>query len=151
MQTHGYAERLFKVNHSLDERRKCAKRMLTKYPDHVPIVMGPHSSDDQPCKRSKILVKRENTMAQLMHQVRAQLCLTVDQQSEELMQDSTVSASGGRSWWSAESNPLDRIALFLFVRDRVLPMSMRVEQVYEQFKDEDGILYVHYSHENTFG
>lgn len=123
--TYGYAEHVFKANHTRGDRAACAERMLAKYPLYVPVIVGPHSSEQPPCAKSKMLVRRDHTMAQLMHQVRAHI------------------SSRGTA---------DASALFMFVHDRTVPMSMRVEEVFERFRDkEDGLLYVHYSTENTFG
>lgn len=153
---HGNAERVFKTHHSAAERRAVAERMLAKYPTHVPVVLGPHGSSDPPCKRCKILVRRSDTLAQLMHQVRRQLCMTREQNAEAFMMENSITGQPRSllGMMGLERNPaeaLEHTALFLFVKDRVLPMSKRIEEVYEQFKDEDLILYVHYSKENTFG
>ena len=42
-------------------------------------------------------------------------------------------------------------AIFLFVNNCLPPNSYTVGQVWDQHKKEDGILYIQYSLENTFG
>ena len=153
---HGNAERVFKLNHTLEERTACAERMLAKHPSHVPVVIGPHGSSDPPCQRCKILVRRTDTLAQLMHQVRRQLCMTSEQNADAFMMGHSFTAKsrsllGMMGLQHDPVNVLEHMALFLFVKDRVLPMSKYVGEVYEQYKDHDNILYVHYSRENTFG
>ena len=42
-------------------------------------------------------------------------------------------------------------ALFIFINNRLIPITTVVSSVYETNKDEDGFLYVCCSEENTFG
>jgi len=43
-------------------------------------------------------------------------------------------------------------AIFIFVGNNIMPQPAAVmNNLYDQFKDEDGFLYVLYSGENTFG
>ena len=42
-------------------------------------------------------------------------------------------------------------AIFIFVNDVLPPTAMLMSQVYDEYKDEDGFLYISYSGENTFG
>ncbi len=42
-------------------------------------------------------------------------------------------------------------ALFLFINNRLLPVTTAVSTIYESNKDDDGFLYVCCSEENTFG
>jgi GABA(A) receptor-associated protein len=42
-------------------------------------------------------------------------------------------------------------ALFIFINNRLIPVTTVVSTVYETNKDEDGFLYVCCSEENTFG
>lgn len=43
-------------------------------------------------------------------------------------------------------------ALFLFVDDGILPpVAQLMSSIYDEYKDEDGFLYMTYSGENTFG
>jgi GABA(A) receptor-associated protein len=42
-------------------------------------------------------------------------------------------------------------ALFVFIHNRLIPVTTVVSTIYESNKDEDGFLYVCCSEENTFG
>lgn len=43
-------------------------------------------------------------------------------------------------------------ALYLFINNRIQPSTtMMMSAVYDEYKDEDGFLYITYSGENTFG
>lgn len=43
------------------------------------------------------------------------------------------------------------VAIYVFVRDTLPPTAATMAQVYDEFKDDDGFLYVTYSGEKTFG
>jgi GABA(A) receptor-associated protein len=42
-------------------------------------------------------------------------------------------------------------ALFIFINNRLVPVTSTISTIYESNKDEDGFLYVCCSEENTFG
>ncbi len=42
-------------------------------------------------------------------------------------------------------------AIFLFCCNHLPPASMLLSQVYKQYADEDGFLYIQYASESTFG
>jgi GABA(A) receptor-associated protein len=42
-------------------------------------------------------------------------------------------------------------ALFIFINNRLIPVTSNISSIYEINKDEDGFLYVCCSEENTFG
>jgi GABA(A) receptor-associated protein len=42
-------------------------------------------------------------------------------------------------------------AIYLFVNERILPVSKILGEIYEKYKDEDGFLYIKYDSEATFG
>ena len=42
-------------------------------------------------------------------------------------------------------------AIFLFIGPVIPPSNATVNEVYQQYKDKDGFLYIQYSEENVFG
>jgi GABA(A) receptor-associated protein len=42
-------------------------------------------------------------------------------------------------------------ALFMFVNNKIFPITSPVGNIYDENKDADGFLYVTYCQENTFG
>jgi len=115
-------EYLFKDQHPLKERKDKASRILSRYPDRVPIICEKDpKSKLQNMDKSKILVPRDLTVAQFIHVIRQRIKLTPEE------------------------------TIFLFVQDKLVPTGVAISQVYETNKDEDGFLYVSYSSENYFG
>mmetsp|Transcript_35038 Transcript_35038/g.56253 ORF Transcript_35038/g.56253 Transcript_35038/m.56253 type:complete len:118 (-) Transcript_35038:565-918(-) len=112
----------FKKEHSLQERKQKATRVLLKYSDRVPVICerDPKSSIDE-MERSKILVPRELTVAQFVKVIRKRIKLTAEQ------------------------------SIFLFINDTLVVNGKMMADVYQEHKDDDGFLYISYSAENSFG
>jgi len=113
---------VFQQQSTLKERKDKAARILTKYPDRVPVIC----EKDPKAKlvemdKSKILVPRDLTVAQFIHVIRQRIKLEPSQ------------------------------TIFLFVNNKLIPTGVAISQVYETHKDVDGFLYVSYSSENYFG
>lgn len=75
----------------------------------------------KPIEKSKFVIPNGFTMGQLLTAIRMKMSL----------------------------NPA--CALFIFINNRLIPVTTVVSTVYETNKDEDGFLYVCCSEENTFG
>lgn len=75
----------------------------------------------KPIEKSKFVIPNGFTMGQLLTAIRMKMSL----------------------------NPAS--ALFIFINNRLVPVTAIVSTVYETNKDEDGFLYVCCSEENTFG
>lgn len=101
------------------------ERLLSKYPDKVPIILerGDDKNTIPDVPNKKFLVPRDITVGQFIHTIRRRIQL-----------DSTK-------------------AIYLFFGKNQLPCaSQLMGQVYEQFKNQsDGILYGVYTSECTFG
>jgi len=115
-------EFIFQQQHSLQQRKDKATRVLSKYSDRVPVICerDPKSCIQQ-MDRSKILVPKELTVAQFVKVIRKRIKLTSEQ------------------------------SIFLFINDTLVVNGKMMADVYEEHKDEDGFLYVSYSAENSFG
>ena len=113
----------FKMEHAFDKRKKESSRIINKYPDVVPTIIERSDKADVPkTKKTKLLPKKTITVGQLIHKIR-----------EEVKID-------------------HRQAIFLFVNNCDIPStSSTLGEVYEQYKDKDGFLYITYATENTFG
>lgn len=113
----------FNQEFSFTDRKNESERIMLKYPDKIPIICEKHSS----CKsikhieKKKYLVASDYTCGQFMYIIRAQLKLPAEQ------------------------------AIFIFIGDSIPATSQTVSQIYYQYKDDDGFLYVKYANENTFG
>ena len=113
------------VQHTNDhlERLKKSQVILEKYPDRVPLIIQPSKNDrDQyPIDKSKYITPRDLTMLQLQQIIRKRVRFPAEK------------------------------ALFMFVNNKMFPITSMVGNIYDDNKDPDGFLYVTYCQENTFG
>lgn len=112
----------FKSDTSFDARKAESSRIITKYPDRVPIIVEKSQKSDVPdIDKHKYLVPTDLTVGQFIFVIRKRIKLTSEK------------------------------AIYIFVNDILPPTSSLISQLYQNNKDEDGFLYVVYSGENYFG
>eukprot|EP00727_Mastigamoeba_balamuthi_P004909 m51a1_g14416 putative autophagy protein 8 (125) ;mRNA; r:456746-457833 len=112
----------FKAEHPLEKRKEVAERILTKYNDHIPVIVEKAANSDAPdIDKKKYLVPRDITVGKFVYEIRRHMKLKPEK------------------------------AIFLFVNDVLPPTGALMSQIYERHKDEDGFLYVTYNGESTFG
>lgn len=114
---------IFKSKLSLEERKEQSKEIMRRYPDRVPVyVSKSQNSKYDDISKHKFIVPKDITFSQFMHVIRKHIpSLTPEQ------------------------------AIFVFVH-KVLPRSSElISSIYEKHKDEDGFLYIEFSHESVFG
>lgn len=115
----------FKSEVSFDKRLEESTRVITKYPDRIPIVCekadNKKNSEIPTIDKKKYLVPNNLTMGQFLYVVRNRMKLPPEK------------------------------AIFLFVGGTIPPTSAIISQIYNTKKDKDGFLYIEYSGENTFG
>jgi len=114
---------LFKAQHPLDRRKEVADKILSKYPDRVPVIVEKALNSDAPevDKKNRYLVPCDISVGKLAYEIRKHMKLAPEQ------------------------------AIFLFVNGTLPPTSAVIGDIYNRNKDEDGFLYVAYSGESTFG
>ncbi len=107
----------------LQTRKSEAERMLNRYKDRVPVIVEKHSkSRDAPdINKNKYLVPHDITFGQFLYIIRRRIKLGEEQ------------------------------GLYAFVNNKMPPTSDLMISVYKNNISEDGMLYVNYSIENTFG
>jgi len=108
---------------SLEERRNEVKKMLTKYPDKVPIILEKYKNSNIPdMDKEKYLVPSDMLFSQIMYTFRKRIKLEPTQ------------------------------AMFVFINNELPSSNLMMSQVYEKYKNkDDGMLYGVYGSENTFG
>lgn len=116
----------FKQAHSFVNRCNESERVLNKYPTRVPIICEKsyfYNNHNQlpDINKHKYLVPSELTIGQFIGVIRKRMKLSADE------------------------------AIFLFVSNSIPPSSFLIGQIYKQYKDPDGFLYVQYAKENVFG
>jgi GABA(A) receptor-associated protein len=112
------------VQHTNDhlERLKKSQVILEKYPDRVPLIVQPSKNDRDkyPIDKSKYITPRDLTMLQLQQIIRKRVRFPAEK------------------------------ALFMFVNNKMFPITSMVGNIYDDNKDPDGFLYVTYFQENKF-
>ena len=105
------------------ERLKKSQTILEKYPDRVPLIIQPSKTDrdSYPIDKSKYITPRDLTLMQLQQIIRKRVRFPAEK------------------------------ALFMFINNKIYPITSLVGAVYDTNKDADGFLYVTYCQESTFG
>lgn len=105
------------------ERVKKSQFILEKYPDRVPLIIQPSKNDRDtyPIDKSKYITPRDLTLLQLQQIIRRRIRFPAEK------------------------------ALFMFINNKMYPITSMIGQVYDSNKDSDGFLYITYCQENTFG
>ena len=105
------------------ERVKKSQVILEKYPDRVPLIIQPSKNDKDlyPIDKSKYITPRDLTLMQLQQIIRKRVRFPPEK------------------------------ALFMFINNKIFPITSMVGNIYDDNKDSDGFLYITYCQENTFG
>ncbi|XP_041991379.1 autophagy-related protein 8C-like [Salvia splendens] len=112
----------FKLEHPLEKRQAESARIREKYPDRIPVIVEKAERSDVPdIDKKKYLVPADLTVGQFVYVVRKRIKLSAER------------------------------AIFIFVKDVLPPTASLLSAIYDEYKDEDGFLYMTYSGENTFG
>ena len=110
---------------SLEERKQESERMVSKYYDRVPIIVEKSQSKSNTLPdidKHKYLVPKDLSIGQFVHVIRKRIKLDPAQ------------------------------ALFIFVNKNIVPPATAfVSTIYDDYKSEDGFLYITYTTESTFG
>lgn len=117
-------KRRYKDQHTFEQRKQEAERVLNKYPDRIPVICerAPFAKVDCPfIDKTKYLVPRELSVGQFMYVIRKRLKL--------------------------ESHK----SLFLYAGTMIPANIMRMDALHSLQQENDNFLYLCYSLENTFG
>lgn len=114
----------FKSKNSLIDRIYESQRILTKYPDKIPIICEKNINASIHCPtidKNKYLLSKDLTIGQFIYVIRKRLNISSEK------------------------------ALFLFIGNTIPSSTNSILSVYNLYKEADNFLYVSYSFENTFG
>jgi len=105
------------------ERVKKSQLILEKYPDRVPLIIQPSKTDRDayPIDKSKYITPRDLTLLQLQQIIRKRIHFPPEK------------------------------AMFMFINNKIYPITSIIGPVYDTNKDSDGFLYITYCQESTFG
>lgn len=115
----------YKIQHSLNVRKAESRRIVEKYPDRIPVICERETKTNDKIpqiSKNKYLVPHDLTVGQFMAVIRNRLVLDPG------------------------------VALYFITEDGSIPsQSKTFVDLYEEYKNIDGFLYIKYSGENTFG
>jgi GABA(A) receptor-associated protein len=99
-------------------------KLLSKYPEHIPVIIRRNPRDKilQDIDKQKYLIPKNLQIKEIQTIIRKKITINSNQ------------------------------ALFIFIGNGVLvPINMNINELYETYKNDDGFLYITYTAENTFG
>jgi GABA(A) receptor-associated protein len=114
----------FKSQNTFESRLQESSKMMIRYPNKIPIIcekINEKNNDIPLLDKTKYLVPMDMSISQFLFIIRNRLKLSPEK------------------------------AIFLLVENMIPQNSSMVINLYEQFKDPDGFLYITYSGENVFG
>ena len=110
------------MNKTFKERLDESHKIKTKYPDRVPVICEKNpGSGLDMLDKRKYLVPNDLTATQFLFIIRKRLKLASEK------------------------------GIFLFVNNMIAPSTHTMIELYNQYKDDDGFLYMNYTEENVFG
>jgi GABA(A) receptor-associated protein len=106
----------------LDDRKAESARILTKFPDRIPVIVEKAKASDVPeIDKYKFLIPKDLTMGEFLYVIRKRIKLAPEK------------------------------AIFLFCNNNIPNVSDTISRLYDEHKNVDGFLYITYASENTFG
>lgn len=110
------------INKTFEERVNESRKIKTKYPDRVPVICEKNpGSGLEILDKRKYLVPNDITATQFLFIIRKRLKLASEK------------------------------GIFLFVNNMIAPSTHTMIDLYNEYKDDDGFLYMNYTEENVFG
>lgn len=114
----------FKLEHSYDVRLKKSASIMTKHGDSIPIIVERNTDMDPQLKgKNMFLIKNDCTLGQFIKQMRRHI--------EVDPHDTLLVTMGGSSVYPVISSVM--------------------KDLYTEYKDEDGFLYINYGKSPMFG
>jgi len=99
-----------------------AKKLLTKYPDRVPVIIQKKEHTNLPdLKKCKYLIPKDTNLSQIIYIIRKNI------------------------------NIKPETSIFVFINNTLIPNQNNIGEVYNLYKNTDDFLYIKYTTENTFG
>lgn len=111
----------FKDDNDEKKRKLIASSIRERYPQRVPIICEP-ASDKLSIERVKFLAPENFKMGHFIFTVRKRI-----------------------------KNLRSTEAIYVFIGEKLAPTSKTLKEIYDENSDEDGLLYLTFDKENTFG
>lgn len=112
----------FKEKNSFEERLSESNKIRLKYPKRIPIIVEKSNKCElNDIDKNKYLAPDNININQFIYIIRKRINLDSSQ------------------------------SLFILIENRLCPSNSPLSVIYDDYKNEDGFLYVTYTSENTFG
>lgn len=111
----------FEKSVSFENRCKESKKVLTKYPNRIPIIVESNDNKLPIIDKKKFLVPNDITVGQFQYIIRKRIQLQPE------------------------------VALFFYINNIIPSTNSTMGQIYNEYKNDDNFLYIIYQGENTFG
>lgn len=112
----------YQTTYSLTQRQEKSKSVRAKYPNKIPCIVSAIDSKENPeIDNNQFLVEKSVLLGTFLNVVKKRLIM---KQSD---------------------------ALFLFIKGCIPVMTKTMQEIYNDYADNDGFLYLDYSIESTFG
>tara|TARA_Y200000002_G_C22436693_1_gene560385 strand:+ start:261 stop:617 length:357 start_codon:yes stop_codon:yes gene_type:complete len=114
----------FKTDFSFERREQESSKILTKYPDKIPVIVqrSEKCKNIEDINKNKFLVPGDLTLAQFVYVIKKRISVGPEQ------------------------------SIYIFLNEKTLASATySLSQIYNEFRDKDGFLYLDYASENTFG
>jgi GABA(A) receptor-associated protein len=113
---------MFKSKYTFEERKKESSRVLSKYPDRIPIICERNTrSRMEEIDKNKYLVPNDLSAGQFIYVIRKRLRLPAEK------------------------------AVFIFINGTIPSSHRTLAVLYDEHQDRDGFMYITYCEENVFG
>lgn len=106
---------------SFSKRQKEADKILSLYPDRIPVICERSDDNIPDIDKKKYLVPHDLTMGQFAFVIRKRIRLSPEK------------------------------VLFVYVKNKLVPLTFPIKTLYDNYKNLDGFLYITYAGENVFG
>lgn len=114
----------YKDNTPIERRKQMAARVKERYPDRLPIICEPIRNETKMrMDKRKFLCPSTLRMSHFIVVIKSRI---------------------------KDLKPTE--AIYIYVNNSIIPPNtMTVSEAYEKYADEDGLLYIQFAKENTFG
>ena len=133
--------------HVISEKRAAeAKRILTKYPDRIPVIVEKSVRSTLPeIDKKKFLVPGSMLCGEFKYIIHKHLQSQLSSGAEFLSAEQTLYL------FVKNTPPRTGMSTFIIILRYCILIGALMSELYEAFKDPDGFLYMTYSAENTLG
>lgn len=114
---------MYKSTHSFDERKNECDKLAISHPERVCVIVEPAHNEKSllPLSKNKFLIQKDLSFSNFKYIILKHLKLNKSR------------------------------AVYFYVGDTIINSTFIMGTIYDNYKENDGMLYINYMSENTFG